>query len=309
MRPVPRFGGPALYVVVRTRFFDDFLRYPCWRIAVRQVVLLAAGMDARAFRLDWPLRTRLYELDRPEVLRAKDEILARAEARPICERRTIGADLGRSSWSQALLKAGYGTREPSVWLMEGLLFYMDESALRNLLGVAATLAALGSLLGVDLVNMDLLVSPAMRPLLATFAGRGAPGRFGVNDPEALLAECGWGEAGATQPGEWGANYGRWPYPVAPRGVAGISRIFFVQARRSARGRGRGTVWPPGRQALPTARGVALRLEEVPGLDVRVLPEEPPLRQYLRDDYRRRKEAEETLRQLVSLHAREKTSRP
>jgi methyltransferase (TIGR00027 family) len=196
-------------------------------------VLLAAGMDARAFRLSWPPRTRLYELDRPEVLLAKDEILAHAQARPACERRAIGADLGHPSWSEALLKAGYETREPSVWLMEGLLFYLEEGAVRGLLGTAAALAAPGSLLGADLVNGDLLGSAAMGPLLAAFAGVGARGRFGTNDPEVLMAESGWEEAEASQPGERGVNYGRWPYPVAPRGVPGVPRIFFVRARRPA----------------------------------------------------------------------------
>src|SRR5215207_4963102 len=75
-------GQPALYVVVRTRFFDDFLLHASWCTGARQVVLLAAGMDARAFRLDWPPGTRLYELDRPEVIDAKDEIIADAGARP-----------------------------------------------------------------------------------------------------------------------------------------------------------------------------------------------------------------------------------
>src|SRR3712207_8045357 len=73
-RSVRGFGGPALYVVVRTRFFDDFLLYACWGAGVRQVVLLAAGMDTRAFRLNWPSGTRLYELDRPVVLAAKEEV-------------------------------------------------------------------------------------------------------------------------------------------------------------------------------------------------------------------------------------------
>jgi methyltransferase (TIGR00027 family) len=135
MEPVPGFGGPALYVVVRTRFFDDFLLYACRGVGVRQVVLLAAGMDARAFRLNWPSGTRLYELDRPEVLDAKDEVLTRTDARPACERRTIGTDLGHASWPKALSEAGYRAREPSVWLMEGLLFYLDETAVRSLLGL------------------------------------------------------------------------------------------------------------------------------------------------------------------------------
>jgi len=77
MDPVPGFGGPALYVVVRTRFFDDFLHYACWGAGMRQVVLMAAGMDSRAFRLNWPPGTRLYELDRPEVLATKEEVIAR----------------------------------------------------------------------------------------------------------------------------------------------------------------------------------------------------------------------------------------
>ena len=231
MEPVPGFGGPAQYVVVRTRFFDDFLLYAYWGAGMRQVVLLAAGMDARAFRLNWPPGTRLYELDRPEVLAAKDEVLARAGAWPACERRTIGVDLGRPSWSEALSKAGYQARKPSVWLMEGLLFYMSGAAVRRLLGITGALAAPRSLLGVDLVNRDLLNSPTTRPLLAAFARRGASGRFGANDPEALLAEHGWA-AEATQAGEWGANYGRWPYPVALRGRPGVPRIFFVRAWRS-----------------------------------------------------------------------------
>lgn len=223
-------GGPALYVVVRTRFFDDFLLRASRGAGARQVVLLAAGMDARAFRLGWPPGTRLYELDRPEVLEVKDEILARAGARPTCERRAIGADLSNPTWFEALSNAGYEAREPSVWLMEGLLFYMTEAAVRALLEDAGALAAPRSRLGADLVNEDLLASPAMRLLLATFARHGAPGSFGANDPESLLAGYGW-EAEATQPGERGANYGRWPYPVVPRGVPGVPRVLFVRARR------------------------------------------------------------------------------
>lgn len=232
MEPTGGFGGPALYVVIRTRFFDDFLLYASWGAGVGQVVLLAAGMDTRAFRSNWLPGTRLYELDRPELLAAKDEVLARASARPACERRTLGADLERpSSWTEALLEAGYEVGEPSVWLMEGLLFYMNEAAVRDLLAVAGSLAAPGSLLGLDLVNGALLNSPATWPLLAAFARSGAPGRFGIDEPERLLAEYGWtGEA--TQAGEWGANYGRWPYPVARRSVPGVPRIFFVRSWRN-----------------------------------------------------------------------------
>jgi methyltransferase (TIGR00027 family) len=71
MEAAARSDGPGLYPVIRTRFFDDFLLDSCRRLGARQVVLVAAGLDTRAFRLDWPSRTRLYEMDLPEVLDAK----------------------------------------------------------------------------------------------------------------------------------------------------------------------------------------------------------------------------------------------
>jgi methyltransferase (TIGR00027 family) len=224
-------GGPGLYIVVRTRFFDDFLLSSCRSIGARQIVLLAAGMDARAFRMDWASHTRLYELDRPEVLAAKEAVIARVGVCPACERHAIGVDLANRSWSKALLEAGYEAREPCVWLMEGLLFYMVEAAVHQLLDTVSTLAGPGSRLGADLVNRKLLSSPTMWPLLSTFAWYGLAGRFGTNAPEALFAEHGW-KAEATQPGERGANYRRWPYPVAHREVPGVPRIFLVRARRT-----------------------------------------------------------------------------
>lgn len=224
-------GGPGLYIVIRTRFFDDFLLSSCLSTGARQIVLLAAGMDARAFRISWPPQTRLYELDRPEVLAAKGTVIDRTGARPACERHAIGADLGgHPSWSEALLEAGYEVREPSVWLVEGLLFYMSEGVVHQLLDTVSALAAPGSRLGADLVNEDLLRSPTMWPLLSTFAWRGLVGCFGTNHPEALFFEHGW-ESQAIQPGEQGANYGRWPYPVARREVPNVPRIFLVRARR------------------------------------------------------------------------------
>jgi methyltransferase (TIGR00027 family) len=231
MEPAARLGGPGLYAVVRTRFFDDFLLHASQSTGARQLVILAAGMDARAFRMEWLPGTRLYELDRPEVLATKNAIIARAGARPTCEWRAIEADLERPSWSAALLDAGYEAREPSVWLAEGLFFYLTEATVHALLGGASALAPPLSQLGADLVNRDLLASPVMWPLLGTLSRRGAPGRFGTNDPEALFAEHGW-KAQVTQPGESEANYGRWPYPVTPRQMPGVPRLFLVRARRA-----------------------------------------------------------------------------
>lgn len=221
--------GPGLYLTVRTRFFDDFLLGASRSIGTRQVVLVAAGMDARAFRLDWPPGTRLYELDRPDVLFAKDDVVDHLRIQPSCERHMVGVDL-EQPWAQALRDAGYKVQEPSVWLIEGLLFYLSPTTVRTLLEAISSLASEGSRLGMDLVNRELLTSPVMWPLLGIFARRGVVGRFGTDDPETLLADHGW-EAGVTQPGERGANYGRWPYPVVQRNIPGVPRLFLVRARR------------------------------------------------------------------------------
>ncbi len=128
------------------------------------------------------------------------------------------------------MSAEYEAQEWSVWLAEGLLFYMTEAATRALLRGVSVLAAPHSQLGADLVNRDLLGSPVMWPLLEALSRRDAPGRFGTNDPEPLFAEHGW-EAEVTQPGEREANYGRWPYPVAPRRMPGVPRLFLIRAQR------------------------------------------------------------------------------
>ncbi len=226
-------GGPGLYAVIRTRFFDDFLLDACRASGVCQVVLAAAGMDTRAFRLDWPSQTWVYEMDLPEVLDAKDEVVAEAGAKPNCERRTVGVDLQQEAWPEALLATGYRPERPSVWVIEGLLFYLTRAAVYGLLQKVSALTATGSLLGVDVMNRGLLFSPLAWPQQAALAWRGAPGLFGTDDPEMLMADHDW-EADVTQPGEEGANYGRWPMPILSREVPGLPRGFLVRARRSYR---------------------------------------------------------------------------
>ena len=195
------------------------------------MVLAAAGLDTRAFRLNWPPQVRLYEMDLPEVLDAKEEVIGAAGAKASCERRTVRVDLGRETWPETLLDAGYGPEKPSVWLIEGLLFYLPRSAVHGLLEQVGELTAAGSLLGLDVMNRGLFFSPVSWPMRAVLARRDAPGRFGTNDPETLMARHGW-EADVTQPGEEGTNFGRWPRPMVPRRLPGLPRSFLVKARRS-----------------------------------------------------------------------------
>jgi methyltransferase (TIGR00027 family) len=217
--------------VIRTRFFDDFLLDSCRSLGVRQVVLAAAGLDTRAFRLNWPSETQVYELDLPEVLDTKEEVIEAVGAETSCERRTIRADLSQETWPETLLDADYQPESPSVWLIEGLLFYLTRAAVHGLLKKVGALTVTGSLLGLDVMNRGLFFSPVAWPMQAALARRGAPGRFGTNDPEKLMAHHGW-EADARQPGEKGANYGRWPRPIVPREEPGLPRSFLVKARRS-----------------------------------------------------------------------------
>ena len=231
MESAARSDSPGLYPVIRTRFFDDFLLDACRRSGVRQVVLAAAGLDTRAFRLNWPPQVRLYEMDLPEVLDAKEEVIEAAGARAICERYTLRVDLSQEAWPEALLAVGYKPERPSVWLIEGLLFYLTRAAVHGLLEKVGALTVTGSLLGLDVMNRGLFFSPVAWPMQAALARLGAPGQFGTNDPEKLMARHGW-EADVTQPGEGGANYGRWPRPMVPREVPGLPRSFLVKARRS-----------------------------------------------------------------------------
>ena len=103
--------------------------------------------------------------------------------------------------------------------------------MHGLLEKVGALTTTGSLLGLDVMNRGLFFSPVAWPMQATLARRGAPGRFGTNDPETLMARHGW-EADVTQPGEGGANYGRWPRPMVSRDLPGLPRSFLVKARRS-----------------------------------------------------------------------------
>ena len=231
MESAARSDGPGLYPVIRTRFFDDFLLDACRRLGVRQVVLAAAGLDTRAFRLNWPPQVSLYEMDLPEVLNAKEEVIEAAGAKASCERRTIRVDLREASWPEALLASGYRPERPSVWIIEGLLYYLTRAAVHGLLEKVGALTATGSLLGLDVMNRGLFFSLVAWPLQAALARLGAPGRFGTNDPEKLMSRHGW-EADVVQPGEQGANFGRWPRPMIPRGVPALPRSFLVRAHRS-----------------------------------------------------------------------------
>jgi methyltransferase (TIGR00027 family) len=224
------FGAPLL--AIRTRFFDELLLHAVRAVRVRQVVLLAAGLDARAYRLPWPVGTHLYELDQPAVLAAKAATLGKLGAEPACQRHALDVDLAEAGWAESLCAAGYDPRALSVWLAEGLLMYLDASAVQQLLRTTARLAAAGSWLGVDVFNAVVFTSPLLRPVVDLMAAQGAPWQFASDDPAALFGEAGW-TAEVTEVREAGARFCRWPFLVSPRRLRGTPLYFLVAAQRVA----------------------------------------------------------------------------
>ncbi|GAA4390542.1 class I SAM-dependent methyltransferase [Tsukamurella soli] len=116
----PRTMGP------RTRFFDEYFEAAS-RAGCRQAVILAAGLDARSYRLDWSEGTTVFEIDQTKVLEFKDGVLADHSAAPKADRRTVAADL-RDDWPAALVAAGFDPSVPTAWSAEGLLPYLPGAA-------------------------------------------------------------------------------------------------------------------------------------------------------------------------------------
>ncbi|MER7047623.1 class I SAM-dependent methyltransferase [Streptomyces jumonjinensis] len=213
---------------IRTRFFDDFLHDAAREPGMTQIVIAPAGMDSRAYRMEWPGHIRFFEIDRTDVVEFKAERLHGVT--PRVAHRTVAVDLTDADWETRLTDAGYDPELPSTWLLEGLLYYLPEGDARRLLERVAAIAAPGSRIAADLVNSAALTLPSMRELLEVFAGWGCPWQFGSDEPEALFERCGFAVE-AVQPGEPGADFGRWPDPVPDRSVEGVRRVFFVHGHR------------------------------------------------------------------------------
>ncbi|MCX4553302.1 SAM-dependent methyltransferase [Streptomyces sp. NBC_01267] len=216
------------YNAIRTRFFDDYLQRAAAEPGMTQIVLAPAGMDSRAHRLAWPGHIRYFEVDRPAVLEFKAGRLRGAV--PQVTHTTVAVDLTADDWEDQLLAAGYDPALPSTWLLEGLLYYIPERDTRRLLQRVAALMAPGSRIAADLVNTAALTLPDMRGLLDVFDGWGCPWVFGSDEPEALFDGYGF-DTCAVQPGEPGADFGRWPDPVPERQVKDVSRVFLVHGQR------------------------------------------------------------------------------
>jgi len=135
------------YFATRTKFFDTSF-VDATNAGISQAVILAAGLDARSWRLPWPDGTTVYELDQDRVLDFKLSTLHDHGLEPACNRVAVAVDL-RQDWPTALQQAGFDPSAPSVWSIEGLLMYLPAAAQDLLLDRIQDLAAPGSRLAVE----------------------------------------------------------------------------------------------------------------------------------------------------------------
>lgn len=199
-------------LAARTRFYDDLLLASVAHGA-RQIVLLGAGMDTRAFRLELPADAVVFELDEPGVLEDKEAVLTREAATPRSRRAVVAVDLNDRGWPQTLLAAGFDPSAASFFSVEALSWCLTQDQVSALLDALASLATPESVLGIDMLSADYLRNPALIALLPLATSLGVYWRFGTNDPVRFLAEHGW-RARRFRVDELARRHGRWP----PAGV-------------------------------------------------------------------------------------------
>ncbi|OHV05131.1 SAM-dependent methyltransferase [Mycobacterium talmoniae] len=227
-------GFNAQWVGVRTRFFDDFFRQ-AGRSKVRQAVILAAGLDCRAYRLAWPTGTTVFEVDQPRVLEFKQQVLDERGAVPSARRVTIATDL-RDDWAGALIAAGFDPTQSTAWALEGLLPYLPGAAQDALFEKLHELSAAGSWVAAELgpkpgeleeftANMKALSDDPTQPTV---------GELWYADPrrdtKEWLAERGWEVTGVDLVDAAANGYGR-PFRDLPPIFERLLRQKFFTAVR------------------------------------------------------------------------------
>ncbi len=228
------------YQAVRTHFFDAFFADAA-AAGIRQVVILASGLDSRAYRLDWPADTVVYEIDQPKVLDYKAATMAENGTSPSAKRHAVAIDL-RLDWPNALREAGFDADAPTAWLAEGLLMYLPADAQDRLFEAITALSAPGSRVAAETIGVQ---SDERRAETREKFDRIAA-RFGMentldvaelmyNDPDRAevaqwLNEHGWRSSAVTSADEM-RRLGRWVLPPEESDQDAFSSSF-VTAEKS-----------------------------------------------------------------------------
>jgi methyltransferase (TIGR00027 family) len=143
-------------IALRSKYFDEFFR-TAGDAGIRQSVILASGLDSRAYRLAWPAGTTVYEIDQPQVIDFKTSTLSRLGVNPSAQHHALGVDL-RDDWSAALQETGWNADEPTAWCAEGLLIYLPPGGQDQLFDSIIALSAPASRIATDfapgIVDLD-----------------------------------------------------------------------------------------------------------------------------------------------------------
>jgi methyltransferase (TIGR00027 family) len=191
-------GWFADFFAVRARFFDGFFPEAS-SAGIRQAVIVASGLDSRAYRLKWPADNVLYEIDQPAVIAFKSSTLFHLDALPATELRTVHTDL-RHDWPTALRQAGFDPTAPTAWMLEGLMIgYLPADAQNRMLDQITALSAPGSRLIADhLPCSSTSLGSLLQTVTASWRQRGLDVDFGgltysheSNDAERHLKTSGW----------------------------------------------------------------------------------------------------------------------
>ncbi len=225
---------PRLYGV-QTRFFDDFFA-SAGDAGIRQAVIVAAGLDSRAYRLEWPDSTKVFEVDLPKVLEFKTKVLNEQGAAPKARRIEVAADL-RTDWPTPLKAAGFDPRSPSAWSVEGVLPYLTDDAQNALFTRISELCAPGSRVAVGALGSR-LDREQLAALETTHPGVSMSGDVDFSaltyepktDPAEWLAAHGWAVEPVRNTLELQAGYGMTPPDVDVK-IDSFMRSQYITATR------------------------------------------------------------------------------
>lgn len=224
----------AQWVGVRTRFFDEFFA-DAGRSGTRQAVILAAGLDSRAYRLEWPAGHAIFEVDQPRVLEFKQQVLDRQGAVPSTRRVTVATDL-RDDWAGELIAAGFDPGQPTAWALEGLLPYLPGAAQDALFDKLHDLSAVGSHIAAELGPAPGEVQEFADnvPTISQDTGQPPVAELWYDDPRTdtkdFLAQRGWQVTGVDLVDKAAAEYGR-PFQELPVVFDRLMRTKFFTAVR------------------------------------------------------------------------------
>jgi methyltransferase (TIGR00027 family) len=202
-------------MAVRTKFYDEFF-VDAAQAGIRQAVILASGLDSRAYRLPWPDGTTVYEIDQPQVIEFKSRTLAEMGAQPTAHRRTVAIDL-RDDWPAALRAAGFDPDQPTAWSAEGLLGYLPPEAQDRLLDTITELSAPGSRIATEsMPRRDPALHERLKEHMRTVSERWRKHGLDLdmteliyfgdrNEAAPYLSDCGWHITGSSTRELFAAN--------------------------------------------------------------------------------------------------------